>query len=595
MKISFWRIFWPSFIAIIVSGILFAFSFFGILGGVLASFSGEDNQEVTNKSILKMTLAGQIVENSETNFDPYNLSVENKIGLSDILFGLKKAKEDKNIKGLYLEIKELKTGYATINEIRKGLDDFKKSGKFVLAYNTGEMMSLKQLFLTSITKDNYGFPSTHLEFLGLGRQYEFYANTLSKVGVEMQVVRGEENHFKSAVEPYISSRFSDSAKLQVQLIYNELWSNIKKSLSLTTGVNEIKLDYLAENGLVTTIKNAVSFNIMKGVKYQDEIEELLKNKAGISLFDKIEFYDFEKYAKSKFYDEQGLMDVKKPSIAVILAEGDISVDGKGLSSDKVANYLKEARNDKNIKAIVLRVNSPGGSALASDVIWREVILAKKSKKVIVSMGDVAASGGYYISCAADYIFAEPTTITGSIGVFGVIPYTGKLFEEKLGVTFDEVKTNTHSVLSLNRKLTVNEIDIIQKDVNEIYRDFLLKVSEGRKLDVKKVHNIARGRVWIGSDAIKKGLVDKIGGIDDAINYAAKISNCKTPIVKYWPIKKREPLEAWLDELQELKNNSSIHLKTKELPSFLLTYLSIFKDLDNFSGIQMRLPHIYKVD
>ena len=593
MKISFWRIFWPTLVAILIAGIIGIFSFFGILGGVIASLDGGEKEE-SKGVILRMKLEGTILENSESNLDPMSLSIKHQLGLSDILYGLEYAKKDTDIKGIYLELEDVNAGYSTIKELKKGIEDFKKSGKFVVAYNSGEMLSLKQLYLTSSASENYGFPSTHVEFLGIGREYDFYINTLTKLGVEMQVIRGRENHFKSAVEPYIHSKLSDSARLQTQLIFNRIWSQIKSDISQNSGVSVNQLEQLAEDATITTISDAVKFKLLKASLYQDEIDEILRKKINLSKKDKLEFIQFEKYAKSKFYENQSLSDVKDPNLAVILTEGEISVNGEGLSSDKVAQYIREAREDKNIKTIVLRVNSPGGSALASDIIWREVSLANKSKKVIVSMGDLAASGGYFIACPADYIFAEPTTITGSIGVFGVIPFTGKLFEEKLGITFDRVQTNKHSILSLNRKLTAEELEIVQKDVNGIYSDFLKKVADGRKMDVEKVHTIARGRVWTGQDAIKIGLVDQLGGLKEAIDYAAKKSKISKPILKYWPLKKVEPIEEWLDQLDDLKNNSSIKLNQKKMPKIVEEYLQTISTFENLEGIQMRLPHIYEL-
>ncbi len=593
MKISFWRIFWPTLVAVIVASIISLFSFFGLLGSLVASLS-ESNYQENETGILKMRLDGSILENSKSEIDPYSFSVKQQLGLSDLLFGLEHAKKDPSIKGLYLELSNIRAGYATIKEIKKGIESFKKSGKFVIAYNTGEVLSLKQLYLTSSTNENYGFPNTHVEFLGLGKEYDFFLNTLTKLGLEMQVVRGYENHFKSAVEPYINTSLSDSARLQTKLIYETIWKEIKGDLALSSGLSVNKLDQLAEKGSITTVNDAVKVGLLKGKLYKDEVDAILHKKIKLPSNEKIQFVDFEKYAKKCFYENQSLVDVKKPSMAVILTEGEISVEGEELSSEKVAAYIKEARLDKNIKSIVLRVNSPGGSALASDIIWREVMLANKVKPVVVSMGDLAASGGYYISSPASYIFAEPTTITGSIGVFGVIPYTGKLFEEKLGVTFDRVQTNSHAALSLNRKLLPDELAIIQKDVNFIYDDFLSKVASGRKLSKAEVHQIARGRVWTGIKAKQIGLVDELGGLQAAITYAAKKVKLKTPIIKYWPIKKVEPFENWLEEFDDMKETSKIAFSKKKMPKLIEDYLQSISNFEKFEGIQMRLPHYYEI-
>jgi protease-4 len=338
------------------------------------------------------------------------------------------------------------------------------------------------------------------------------------------------------------------------------------------------------------VEQAVKFRFFKASKYEDEILKILTRKVNIETSDDLDLLAFEKYARKNFYNQQISNNLSKPNIAVILAEGGISVDGDELTSDNVANYIREARLDNNIKTIVLRVNSPGGSALASDIIWREVVLANKSKKVIVSMGDVAASGGYYIATAASKIFAEPTTITGSIGVFGIIPYTGKFFQDKLGITFDKITTNKHASLSLNQKLSPEELILIQKQVDKIYTDFIRKVSDGRKMSPESVHRYARGRVWTGIDAKKIGLVDELGGLNDAIAYAAKQAKINKVIPRYWPEKKLEPIEEILDQLEDLKENkTSAKTVTTKIPASIQKYYTELLKLENMQGIQMRMP------
>ena len=431
-RFSFWKIFWPTFTAIIVVSAIYALIFFGIIGAMLAGLSNEEADENSSKTILHMTLDGVISENSSSKLNASTFSIEKKIGLSDILFGLEKAKSDPNIKGLYIELKGINCGISTAREIRRAIGDFQKSGKFVIAYTSGEMISQKQLYLTSVVKENYGFPGTMVEFLGLGTEPMFFKNTLDLLGVEMQVIRGRSNDFKSAVEPFLYTKMSDSSRLQTTLLLKNIWKEIRCEIANDINTDTATLSKIANNASVTSVEQAVKFRFFKASKYEDEILKILTRKVNVETSDDLDLLAFEKYAHKNFYNQQISNNLSKPNIAVILAEGGISVDGDELTSDNVAKYIREARLDNNIKTIVLRVNSPGGSALASDIIWREVVLANKSKKVIVSMGDVAASGGYYIATAASKIFAEPTTITGSIGVFGVIPFTGRLFEEKLG-------------------------------------------------------------------------------------------------------------------------------------------------------------------
>lgn len=595
-RISFWRIFWPTLVAVLIAFIVWVLFFFGVIGGIVAVFSNDKEDSMDKKTILKMSLKGVITENSDAQIDPYSFSIERKTGLSDLLYGLEKAGKDENISGIYIELDGLNCGVSTARELREALIHFQKSGKFVVAYSAGELITLKQFYLTSAIKENYAFPTTRIEFLGLGTQYSYFKNMLDKLGVQIQVIRGRENHFKSAVEPFLFSQMSDSSRLQTQRILNQVWSTMRSDISNSIQVDTAKLATLATTASVNSATEAHKLHFFKKVAYHDEVLEILKEKVNASSFDDLKFYDFEKYARTNFYKDQALKTVSKPNIAVILAEGGIAVSGDELSSDNVASYIREARLDKNIKTIVLRVNSPGGSALASDIIWREVYLANKAKSVVVSMGDVAASGGYFIACPASYIFAQPTTITGSIGVFGVIPFTGKFFEDKLGVTFDNVSTGPHAVLSTNKKLSPQEIGIIQTEVDVIYNQFLGRVSEGRKLTMNQVHKIARGRVWTGSDAKKIGLVDELGSLKDAINYAAKKKKIQDIRLKYWPLKELDPFEELVDQFESMKEDkkSNMFVSTK-LPSYIRKYWSELKQLETYSGIQMRLPIEYTLE
>ena len=595
-KISFWKIFWPTLVAMLIAFVVWIMFFFGIIGGIIAFFSGDKKESVVKKTILKMSLKGDITENSDAQIDPYSFSIERKTGLSDLLFGLEKAEKDENISGIYLELDGLNCGVSSARELRDALVHFQRSGKFIVAYSAGELITLKQFYLTSAIKENYAFPTTRIEFLGLGTQYNYFKNMLDKLGVEMQVIRGRENHFKSAVEPFLYSQMSDSSRLQTQRILNQVWSTMRSDISNNIQVDTAKLASLASSASVNSAVEAHKLHFFNKVAYHDEVLEILKQKVNASTLDDLKFYDFEKYARTNFYKDQAIKSVSKPNIAVILAEGGIDVSGSELSSDNVASYIREARLDKNIKTIVLRVNSPGGSALASDIIWREVYLANKVKSVVVSMGDVAASGGYFISCPASYIFAQPTTITGSIGVFGLIPYIGKFFEDKLGISFDQVTTGPHAVLSTNKKLSPQEIGIIQSEVDIIYNQFLGRVSEGRNLTMNQVHKIARGRVWTGSDAKKIGLVDELGGIKDAINYAAKKKNIKDVRLKYWPLKELDPFEELVDQFETMKKDKKSNmLVSVKIPSYIRKYWSELQQLEAYSGIQMRLPIEYTLE
>lgn len=589
-KITFGKIFWPSLLAVFIMSIIGLLIFSLILGGLIGSFGdfGPKPLAVKSNSVLHMTLDGEIAEKSDASFNAGTFKMNKKIGLSDILHGIETAKKDSKIKGIFLELNNLSCGYATAREIREALNEFEKSGKFVVSYNSGEVITQKEYYVSSAADEIYGFPTSTMEFMGLGAELSFFKGTLDKLDVEVQVIRGKNNDFKSAVEPFFRTNMSDSSRLQIERYMTSMWEDIRTDISNEREVSIEQLDLIADSAKIHRAEDAVAFKLMDGVKYRDEIITLLSKKVGLEEGEDLELQPFDKYAKKKFYSNQILTKNDKPNIAVILAEGDVSTDGDGLTSKQICKLFQEVRKNNSIKTVVFRINSPGGSALASDEIWREVKLTNEKKKVVVSMGDVAASGGYYIASPASAIFAEPTTITGSIGVFGMIPYTGKMLENKLGMTFDRASTNPHSVMTTNRKLTAEEFGMIQEEVDEIYMQFLSRVAEGRGMTVDQVNILARGRVWTGSDALKIGLVDQLGGIEDAIEFAAKKSGIKERKVLYYPLKKEDK---WgeIFEMLEDEENSETSIQSQEIPEELIRYYQQLKKIESFTGIQMRLP------
>lgn len=586
-KIRFGRIFWPTFWAALIVSVLGLIIWLLVISGIISSFEGEP-MKVESNSVLHMSLNGQIKEKGTTKFNPSSFSIDKSTGLADILHGFEAAKKDKKIKGVYLELEGASCGYATAREIRNAINDFEKSGKFVVAYNSGEVVTLKQYYIASAANEVYGFPTTNMEFLGLGGELSFFKNSFDKLEIEMQIIRGSGNDFKSAVEPFFREQMSDSSRVQMERYVNSMWLDIRKEIGKDRKISIEKLDELAENASVKSVNDAVKHKLIDGAKYKDEILALLAKKAGTAKGEEVELFAFEKYAKKRFEENQLLANEDEPNVAVILAEGDVSRDGDGLTSKEICTLFREARNNKTIKTVVFRINSPGGSALASDEIWREVQLTNKTKKVVVSMGDVAASGGYYIAAPASYIFAEPTTITGSIGVFGIIPYTGKMLENKLGVTFDRVATNAHSVMTTNRKLTEEEMTIIQSSVDDIYVQFKTVVAKGRGMTMERVQELARGRVWTGVDAKRIGLVDELGGIKEAIAYAAKQAKIKDVNVLYYPLVKEDKFGEFLEQMEE-QGESSASAKM-ELPLELMNYYNQLKEIESIQGIQMRMPY-----
>lgn len=590
-KVTFGKIFWPSLLAVFIMSIIGLLIFSLIIGGIIGSFGefGPKPLAVKNNTVLHMTLEGTIAEKSDAKFNPSSFQMDKKIGLSDILYGLEHAKSDAKIKGVFLEIGDLNCGYATAREIREALNDFEKSGKFVVAYNAGEVITQKEYYVSSAAKEVYGFPTSMMEFIGLGTELSFFKGTLDKLEVEVQVIRGSNNDFKSAVEPFFRPNMSDSSRLQIERYLTSMWEDIRTDISTERKISTEELNVIADSVLIHRAEDAVNFKLLDGVKYRDEVIALLNKKVGNEEGEELALQEFEKYAKKKFYQNQALTKHDNPNIAVILAEGGVSKDGDELASNKICKLFQDVRKNNSIKTVVFRINSPGGSALASDEIWREVQITNKTKKVIVSMGDVAASGGYYIAAPATAIFAEPTTITGSIGVFGMIPFTGKMLENKLGMTFDRAATNKHSVMTTNRRLTAEELKLTQDEVDSIYSQFLGRVAEGRGMTKEQVNIVARGRVWTGRDALKIGLVDQLGGLSDAIDFAAKTAKIQEKRILYYPLKKQDKLTELIEQLEE-NEDAEFALKQQQMPEELLRYYQELKRIESMTGIQMRMPY-----
>lgn len=587
-KVSFWKIFFASLLALVVATVLFWIVFFAIIG---SSFK-QKPFSVNEKSVLHITLDEPVMETTGADFNPNSFSMDKRLGIHDIIIGLEEAANDDKISGIFLDINGAPMGFSTLHEFRNALEKFKASGKFIVSYNSGEMLSQKGLLLSSVADESYIFPSTMVEFLGLGAELMFFKNMLDKLDIEMQVIRGEGNDFKSAVEPFFLDQMSDSSRMQMKRLLDAMWLEYREVLGTSRNVSASYLDSLAQNALIRRGTHAAEFKLVDAVKYYDEVLSLLKEKTGIEKDDDLELVNFYKYASKKADDKKVLDEVKSPNIAILVAAGDISTDGDGIASNKLVKEIRAIRENDDIKALVFRVNSPGGSALASDEIWRELTLLAETKTLVVSMGDVAASGGYYISAPAHRIFAQRSTITGSIGVFGVLPYTGKMFNDKLGITFDYVSTNEHSVMSLNRKLDETEFGIIQDEVNEIYKDFLNIVAKGRKLDLIKVKTLAKGRVWIGEDALAIGLVDEIGGIKDAMAYAAKTAKIEKPVYSYYPKKEVNKFNEILMALGE--EEVRMKMKDRSLSGEVMRMMALLKSADQIQGVQMRLPFIFEI-
>ncbi|MFN5912718.1 MAG: S49 family peptidase, partial [Bacteroidota bacterium] len=344
-KITFGKIFWPSFVAILIMSVIGLLLFFLILGGIIGGFAefGPKPLSLENKTVLHMTLSGNLSEKADVSFDPMSFQLNENIGLSDIIHGLKKAKEDKKIKGVYIELGEISCGYAQAKEIRDAVNEFEKSGKFVIAYNRGEAVSLKEYYIASSANTNYGFPGSAMEFLGMGAELTFFKGTLDKLQVEVEIIRGSNNDFKSAVEPFFRNNMSDSSRLQLERYLNSMWTDIKSDIAADRNISEEKLEELAENATIRRATDAVDHKLLDAVMYRDEVMDLVSEKAGVSKNEELKLISFEKYARKKFNQDQRLIKNNQPNVAVILAEGDVSVDGDGLTSKEICGLFQKVR------------------------------------------------------------------------------------------------------------------------------------------------------------------------------------------------------------------------------------------------------------
>ena len=523
--------FFKTFFAALLALIIFSFLGFFILIGIAAAFSTDEKVAIAQNSVLVIDASETFLEQSKN--DPFSELMNKKNGkqpsLSELIGLLNYAKKDSSIKGIYIKCAENPNGYAATEEIRKALIDFKKSNKFIVAY--AETISQKGYMMANVADQIYTHPQGGMEWSGFNYETMFLKGLIDKLEIEPQIFYA--GKFKSATEPFRYTQMSEANKLQTGIWLNSIYNNFIQGAAEMRNLNADSIKAFANEGKVQNAKDALKYKLVDGLMYDDQLKKIISKKLRLVDETKISFVSINNYAESI-----ALRGTGSGKIAVIYADGDV-VMGKGqneaIASDDYRALLQKIRNDKSIDAVVLRVNSPGGSALASDIIWREIDLLKKEKPVVVSMGDVAASGGYYIACGADSIFADANTITGSIGVFSVIPNAEKFLKNKLGITFDRVKTGQYAdAPSATRALTVTEQKFLQSGVDSVYNTFTSRVAAGRQKSVAYIDSIAQGRVWTGADAIKVGLVDKIGTLNDALASAAKMAKLKGYSIKSYP-------------------------------------------------------------
>jgi protease-4 len=603
---QFFKFMFASMLGTLIS--LFVLFFIGVLiiGGIIsAAFSDLDksNQltKVKENSILHLKFEQPIVDRGpEEHFkiDFGGFQSATPMGLNEILENIEKAKIDDNIKGIYFDVDFVPAGLATTQEIRNALLEFKESGKWIVSYN--EIYSQKALYLSSVADEIYLYPEGFIDFRGLNAEVTFFKNLLDKLEIEPQIIRGSNNKFKSAVEPFILEEMSQANRVQTKQWLESLWGTMLDGMGTSYGLTEEELNSIAENYTLQIPSDAVDAGMATALMYENDVYDLLREKTGREADEDLELVSLRKYLKApepeKDTDGEFKLSYKKDKIAVVYAQGNIMMGKSGddaIGSETYTEALREARQDSSVKAIVLRVNSPGGVAIAGDMIWHEVSEAQKVKPVIVSMGDVAASAGYYISAPADKIFAMPTTITGSIGVFGIIPNMKGFFNEKIGLTFDNVETNQYGDFGgVTRPLTDAEMNILQASVDRTYGNFVNVVAEGRNLDPAFIDSIGQGRVWSGVDALELGLVDELGGLEDAIAAAAEMAELEDYTVKNLP-KRKDPFEQILEDLNMAMVKTALGFDVEN--SELIEQYKTIQEIKEMKGIQARMPYILKID
>ncbi|MEP2281134.1 signal peptide peptidase SppA [Maribacter sp.] len=570
-----------------ILGSLFAFGIMFVMFLIFVSLvsSGEETVAVKDNSILELQLQRQISDYTGSNeLDPFAGIFEESQGLDEIIQAIEVAKNDDRIKGISINNNFIIAGLAQTQAIRRSLEDFKTEGKFIYAY--ADFFMQRDYYLASVADSIFINPVGVLDFKGLSTEVLYYKELQEKSGIKMEVIR--HGKYKSAVEPYLEDNMSDANRSQLTSLLQSLWNSMIVDISKTRSISESDLNMIADTLGGRTPKYAKQSGLIDDVVFYDEYEGKLANALSLKADEDINYSKLDDYVK---YSNKKKLKSGDDKIAIVFAQGEIlygeggpNIIGQGIINEA----LIKAREDEDVKAIVLRVNSPGGSALTSDIIWREVALAREVKPVVVSMGNVAASGGYYIAAGADKIFAEPTTITGSIGVFGTVPNMTEL-ADNVGINAEQVGTNKNAVeYSLFEPMQESFKNQIQESIEETYQTFLQRVSEGRNLSMAQVDSVAQGRVWSGTEALEVGLVDELGNLDDAITAAAEMAELGSYGIKKFP-KYKSGFERFMEDLE----GASLQLKENILKDEIGDEAyKVLKELQSFKeqqGIQARMP------
>jgi protease-4 len=581
------RSFFKFFFASLLSLIVFSLLFFFILVAFAGSFASKEKEPVAAKSILVLDLSQQLKEQAQR--DPVgelmNGGESNVPGLYDAVQLIGHAATDNNISGIYIISNDNANGFAASDELRNALLRFKASKKFVIAHGDG--ITQKAYFVASAADRIYANPVGDVDWRGFSTQLFFIKGMLDKLGIEPQLFYA--GKFKSATEPLRAQKMTPENKLQTAEWLGDLYNYFLLRCAEARKMDSATLRSLAYTAAIQTPQDAVARGLIDGVKYDDQVKDEFKKRLNLDKYDKLNFVSINAYNDAVDYRKTG-----SGRIAVIYAEGNI-VDGTStednISGETFRKLIRKVRLDKSIKAVVLRINSGGGSALASEIMWRELALSKRDKPLVVSFGDVAASGGYYMGCGADSIFASRNTITGSIGVFNVLPNMQPFFNNKLGITFDGVKTAPYADAgAVYRPVTETERRLIQARVDRIYLQFKQRVADGRKRDIAYIDSIAQGRVWSGDDAVRIGLVDKIGGLEEAINSAARLAKLSSYRLREYPQK-----ETWLNRFFNKTAPSPQAIIKKEIgaENFRI-YQQLLQVQQLCGGVQARLPYDFLI-
>ena len=570
-----------SVLGVVLAGIIF--TILGIVTMVGMVASSDTETVVKENSIFVLDLEGTLSERVQDNPFQTLMSEENQAyGLDDILASIQKAKDNEDIKGIYLQTAFLETSFASLEEIRHALLDFKESGKFIVAY--ADQYTQDMYYLASVADKIIVNPQGSISWHGLASQPIFFKDLLKKVGVEMQIFKV--GTYKSAVEPFIATEMSDANREQVTAFLSSIWGRLLEDVSASRNIPVETLNKFANEMMdLQPAETYLANGLADTLLYKDGVLDYLKEISGREADESLRTLSLEDMKNVK---RNTPLDKSGNIIAVYYAFGgidDSTSPEEGINSEKVIKDLRKLREDETIKAVVLRVNSPGGSAYGSEQIWREVVLLKEKKPVIVSMGDYAASGGYYISCAADYIVADPTTLTGSIGIFGMFPNMEELLTDKLGLHFDMVKTNKFADMgTLARPFNSDERAAMQNYINNGYKLFVKRCADGRGMSVGAIEKIAEGRVWTGATAKELGLVDELGGLDKAIEIAAQKAEVEAYSLLTYPSK-----ESFFSSLMNEGKNNYIKEQLMETLGESYSSIKFIQNVKDMDRIQARMP------